>query len=223
MKLVFVSLLAISLTAAAQVSAPPRATQPPPAAAASPQPAGSDLSASLGQVDQFVQNARLDLARLRIDKWKTDSSVKRQAEANSESLQRNLTAALPTIVNQVRANPTSVAATFKLYRNLNALYDVMSVLAESAGAFGPKEEYQALANDAGNLDNLRRSLADKVEMMAGARDNEIAQLQARARAAAAAATPPKKVVVDDTEPVKKPAKKSTKKRTTTANETSPPK
>ncbi len=220
MKLVLVPVLALAMLASAQVSAAPPASQPPAAAAANMP--GPELNASLAQLEQFVQNARLDLARLRIDKWKTDSNVKRQAEANSESLQRNLTAALPSIVNQVRANPSSVAATFKLYRNLNALYDVMSVLAESAGAFGPKEEYQALGNDAGNLDNLRRSLADKVEMMANARDTEIAQLQARARAAAAA-PPPKKVVIDDTEPVKKPAKKSTKKKTTTANESQPPK
>jgi hypothetical protein len=222
--------MAISLAAAAQISTPPpRSPNRTPVAAppTNQQPATiPDATASLGQLNQIIENARLDLARLRVDKWKTDAASKRQAEANAESVQRNLAAALPAIVQQVRANPGSVGATFKLYRNLNALYDVMSSLTESAGAFGSKEEYQALASDTSDLDTLRRSLADRVETMATFRDNEVAQLQARARPAspAAAAAPPKKIVVDDNEPVKKSTKKpAAKKKTTTASEQNPPK
>ena len=222
--------MAISLAAAAQISTPPpRSTNRTPVAASptNQQPATiPDATASLGQLNQIIENARVDLARLRVDKWKADAASKRQAEANAESVQRNLTAALPAIVQQVRANPGSVGATFKLYRNLNALYDVMSSLTESAGAFGSNEDYRALASDTSNLDTLRRSLADRVETMATFRDNEVAQLQARARqaSAAAAAAPPKKIVVDDNEPAKKSAKKpAAKKKTTTASEQNPPK
>ncbi|MBZ5511696.1 MAG: hypothetical protein LAN70_11080 [Acidobacteriia bacterium] len=222
--------LAISLGAAAQLSAPPPRSPSRTPVAAPPtnlQPATiPDATASLGQLTQIIENTRLDLARLRVDKWKADAASKRQAEANAESVQRNLAAALPAIVQQVRANPGSVGATFKLYRNLNALYDVMSSLTESAGAFGSNEEYRTLANDTSKLDSLRRSLADRVEAMAAFRDNEVAQLQARARpaSATAAAAPPKKIVVDDNEPVKKSTKKpAAKKKTTTASEQNPPK
>lgn len=222
--------IAISLGAAAQLSSPPPRSPNRAPAAAPPtnlQPAPvPDATASLGLLNQVIENTRVDLARLRVDKWKADAASRRQAEANAESVQRNLASALPAIVQQVRANPGSVAATFKLYRNLNALYDVMSSLAESAGAFGSNEEYRALANDTSNLDTLRRSLADRVETMATFRDNEVAQLQARARQAspAAAAAPPKKIVVDDNEPGKKSTKKPVaKKKTTTASEQNPPK
>jgi hypothetical protein len=222
--------IAISLGATAQLSSPPprssnRAAAPP----TNLQPASApDATASLGPLSQVIENTRVDLARLRVDKWKADAASRRQAEANAESVQRNLASALPAIVQQVRANPGSVGVTFKLYRNLNALYDVMSSLAESAGAFGSKEEYQALADDTVKLDTLRRSLADRVEAMATSRDNEVAQLQARAQkaspAAAAAPPKPKKVVVDDNEPVKKSTKKpAAKKKTTTASEQNPPK
>jgi hypothetical protein len=234
MRNLLVALLALALLpiAEGQVSSPPPRTntrQPAPAPPVAMQPAlAPDVSATLAQLDQVVQQSRLDLARLRVDKWKTDSSIKRQAEANVESVQRNLTAALPAIEQQVRTNPGSVAAAFKLYRNLNALYDVMSSLTESTGAFGSKDEYQALARDTANLDNLRRSLADKVEAMAAARDTEVAQLQVRARqaAAAAAAAPPKRIVVDDSESDKRSAKKSTTKKKPAAASTqqqSPPK
>ena len=220
--------IAISLSAAAQLSSPPprspnRTTVATPPANIQPVVA-PDATASLAKITLVIDNTRVDLARLRVDKWKTDTASKRQAEANAESVLRNLAAALPAIVQQVRANPGSVAATFKLYRNLNALYDVMSSLAESAGAFGSNEEYRALANDTSNLDTLRRSLADRVETMATFRDNEVAQLQARARQATAAAAPPKKIVVDDNEPAKKSTKKPAAKKKTTASEPpSPPK
>ncbi|MGZ4811568.1 MAG: hypothetical protein ACXVZI_02275 [Terriglobales bacterium] len=224
MRKIIVLLLAISMAAAAAAqssSPPPRYPSRPPV---SGPPAGTPATntadvANLAKLDQVIESARVDLARLRVDKWKTDANTKRQAEANADSIQRNMTTALPGIVQQVRANPNSVGATFKLYRNLNALYDVMSSLTESVGAFGSKDDYQALGTDTANLDTFRRALADQVEMMATARDTEVAQLQARARqAAATAATPPKKVVIDDNEAEKKPAKKTTKKKTTTASD-----
>lgn len=225
MRKIIVLLLAISMAAAAAAqssSPPPRYPSRPPVQGppAGTPPANPADVANLAKLDQVIESARVDLARLRVDKWKTDAATKRQAEANADSIQRNMTTALPGIVQQVRANPGSVGATFKLYRNLNALYDVMSSLTESVGAFGSKDDYQALGTDTANLDTFRRALADQVEMMATARDTEVAQLQARARqaAATAAATPSKKVVIDDNEPEKKPAKKTTKKKTTTASD-----
>lgn len=153
----------------------------------------------------------LDLSRVRIEKWKADGNVKDQARGNVDSLQKNLTAALPALMQQVQSNPASVGATVKLYRNLNVVYDVLASIAESTGAFGGKEEYQALANDVANLDTLRRNIADKLEQMASTQDSAYAQLQnqvrAQQQAAAAASTPLKKVIVDENEPPKKPAKK----------------
>src|SRR5205085_4716920 len=96
-----------------------------------------------------------------------------------------------------------------LYRTLDALYDVLSSVAESAGAFGPKDDYEALANDLGSVEQIRRDLADRVATLASSKETELAHLRTEVRAAqaAAAAAPPKKVVVDDNEPVKKPVRK----------------
>ena len=43
-----------------------------------------------------------DLAKTRIETWKTDGSTKRQTQGNVDSIQRNLQSALPEIVTQVR-------------------------------------------------------------------------------------------------------------------------
>src|SRR3954468_9733335 len=119
-----------------------------------------DVHGVLAKIDETAQSAALDISKLRIEKWKADSGDKQQAQANADSVQRNLTAALPGMTAAVRNTPQDLAANFKLYRNLNALYDVMKTLTEGAAALGPKQDYQTLAQYADAIDGYRRSLAD---------------------------------------------------------------
>jgi hypothetical protein len=167
-------------------------------------------------MEQASQATQLDLAKLRIEKWKADGGSKRQAEANVESIQRNLQTALPGMIADLRTSPESLASTFKLYRNLDALYDVFSSVVESAGAFGSKDEFQSLENDLSALEKARRTFADRMESLAGAKEVELARLRAEMRAGQATANsqPAKKVIVDDDEPVKKPVKKKPAPKTT---------
>lgn len=198
---------------------------PAPSASAPPVPYASisELNLLLSQLEQVAQSAQVDLAKLRIEKWKTDGNTKRGSQADVESIQRNLQNALPEIIGQLRASPENVAATFKLYRNLDALYDVLGPVVESAGAFGSRDEFQSLQNDLSAIERSRRSLAERMETLAGAKEGELTHLRTQVRDLQAAATPPappKKVVVDDTVPVPKPPKKkstakSTKPATTT--------
>ena len=181
------------------------------------------VTASLPQLDQTARQTALDLGKLRVEKWKTDNNTKEQTRDNAASLEKNLTSALPGLMQQVQANPASVGAAVKLYRNLNVVYDVLASVTESTGAFGSKEDYQALATDTGNLDNLRRNIADSLEQMASAQDASYAQLvnQAKTQQQATAAEPPKKVIVDDTAPAKPSAKKK-KPATSAATPTAAP-
>jgi len=197
-------------TATAQVApspAPKTSAQPVPYASV------SQLNLMLSQLEQAAEATQVDLAKLRIEKWKTDSNTKRGIQSDVESIQRNLQMALPEIIAQLRASPENIAATFKLYRNLDALYDVFGPVAESAGAFGSKDEFQSVQNDLSTLERSRRSLAERMETLASAKEGELTQLRTQVRdlqaAAVPAPAPPKKVVVDDTEPPKKPVKKKT--------------
>lgn len=173
----------------------------------------SELNLLLSDLDQSSRNAQQDLARLRIDKWKTDGNTKRSTQADVESIQRNLQNALPEIVNQLRSSPDNLVATFKMYRNLDALYDVFGSLVESAGAFGSKDEFQGLQNDLAALERVRRSFADRMEGLANTKEGEIGTLRTQLQAkhtAESTPTAPKKVVVDDADPAaKKPVKKKT--------------
>src|ERR1022692_2158795 len=166
----------------------------------------------LDRLRAVASQATLDLGHLRIDKWKADGPSKQQAQANTDSVQRNLTSALPVLLDAIRAAPQDLGAEFKLYRNLNALYDVFASLTEATGAFGPKNDYQALAQQLEAIDSVRRNLGDALEQLTSSTQSELVQLRTQVRAyqRAAAAAPPKKVVVDDTQPAKKTVHKKKK-------------
>jgi hypothetical protein len=176
----------------------------------------SALNTLLSDLEQASQTAQVDLAKLRIERWKADGGTKRQAQSNVQSLERNLQSALPEIIAQLRNSPEDLSSTFKLYRNLDALYDVFTSIVESAGAFGPKDEFQSLENDLGGLERSRRSFADRIETLSGQKEAELARLRVALQNAQANAQPPKKVVVDDTEAPKKPVKKKSTSKTAPA-------
>jgi hypothetical protein len=170
----------------------------------------SELNQLIANLQSVSQSAQQDLSHLRIEKWKTDSHTKKQTQSDTESILRNLQNALPSILADLKNSPESLALTFKAYRNLDALYDVMNSIVESAGAFGSKEEFQSLNNDLGAVEGTRRAFAERMDKLANAKENEIGQLRTALQAARAAAAPPKKVIVDDTEPA--PPKKAPPKK-----------
>jgi hypothetical protein len=187
--------------AAASSSAP--STQPPVAYASV-----SELNSILTQLQKTAQGMQTDLGNMRIEKWKTGASTKQETLSNVQSIERNLQSALPAIITELNNSPEDVAVSFKLYRNLDALYDVFGSVVESAGAFGSKEEFQNLSNDMTGLENARRAFGERMQKLAASKEDELTRLRAQVKTLSAAPPPPpKKIVVDDTEPPKKPAAK----------------
>ncbi len=233
------STAAFGQTSATPAQASPQSSvQGTVASAASPQgepvsyTSVTQVNGLLAQLEATSKSTQDDLTRLRIERWKTDSSSKRQALGNVESIQRNLQNALPEMIGQLRNSPEDLPATFKLYRNLDALYDVLGSVVESAGAFGPKDDFQGLANDLTSFEGTRKQIAERLENLAASKEQEIVRLRAELKTAQAAvpAALPKKIIVDDTEPVKKPvakrkrpvAKKPATPSTTPPAQTPPP-
>jgi hypothetical protein len=92
----------------------------------------TQLNGVLTNLEDTSKKTQDDLQKLRVEKWKADGSYKKQALGNVESIERNLQGALPEIIGQLRSAPESLPATFKLYRNLDALYDVLGSVTEGA-------------------------------------------------------------------------------------------
>jgi hypothetical protein len=200
-------LLVASLAAAAgaQDSTATATGQQPPIAYASV----SELNGMLTQLQQTAKSMQADLGKMHIEKWKTDSSNKRQTLETVESIQRNLQTALPETIAELSNSPEDLGASFKLYRNLVVLYDYFGSVVENAGAFGSKDEFQSLSNDMGGLESERRALGERMQKLTASKEDELTRLRAQVKTLSAAPPPPpKKIVVDDTtEPPKKPVKK----------------
>jgi hypothetical protein len=215
-------LLFISTWVCAQSPTP--AASMPASSTKAPATGSTSMTSILPDLDRLqaaAAQANHDLAYMRIEKWKTDSDSKRQAQATADSIQRNLTSALPALISNVRTAPQDLGEEFKLYRNLNALYDVFASLTESTGAFGAKSDYEALAQQLDVIDSVRRDMGNALESLTASTQSELAQLRTQVhtlqQAAATPPPPPKKVVVDDNEP----AKKTTHKKKTTKPATTP--
>jgi len=220
LSLLFVSLFTALFAAAAEGQSGPAASSPQGDAQGG-QPVSyasmTQLNGLLAQLEENSKSTQADLVKLRIERWKTDGASKKANLANVDSIQRNLQGALPEIISQLRAAPEDLPATFKLYRNLDALYDVVGSVAEGAGAFGSKDDFQSLSNDLSGFENSRKQLAQRIETLSSAKEAEIVRLRSDLKTAQAAippAPPPKKIVVDDNEPVKKPVVKKKPKPAT---------
>jgi hypothetical protein len=197
------------LLAVAQAEPASQAAVSPPVSYASV----SQLNLLLTQLEQTSKTIQSDLSGLQIERWKTSSGTKRQMLANVDSLQRNLREALPGMIAELRTSPESLPSTFKLYRNLDALYNVFGSVVELAGAYGSKDDFQSLDNDLNAIEKSRHSFADRMEALAGAKEAELARLRAAVRTAQAN-QPVKKIIVDDTVPDKPAQKKRTSKKRT---------
>jgi hypothetical protein len=212
--LLLASFLMTALAGEAVSATSSQAVQSSATAAAPGASADASLNDLMSRVQSTAQRSDSDIGRLQISKWKTDSASKKQLQASADSIQRNLTAAVPDLLDHVRSSPNSLSANFRLYRDLNALYDTFSALTEAAGAFGPAEQYSVLGSDLAQLDQARQKLADRVDMLAGNNEAELARLRARPTVAPAPAPAQRsRIVVDDNTSARKKRKSPPPKTT----------
>jgi len=187
----------------------------------------TQLNGLLSQLEASSKSTQADLSALRIERWKTNGASKKETITKVDSIQRNLQGTLPEVIAQLRAAPEDLPTTFRLYRILDALCSVVGSVAEDTGAFGSKDELQAMSNDLNGFDGTRKQLAQRMESLSASKEAEIIRLRTELKTAQAAVpvTPPKKIVVDDNPPpAKKPAvkKKPAAKPGTTTPSTAKP-
>jgi len=130
-------------------------------------------------------------------------------------VQRNLTSALPGLIDAVRSAPEDVNAGFKLYRSLSALGDVFGTVTEATRVYGQRSEYETLSQELQVFSSVRRKLGENLEQLTAATQRELNQLRMQskdqqeklAKAEAAAAEARQELAVAKSEPPKKPAPK----------------
>lgn len=196
--------------AAAQAPSPaPRPADPPP----------PTLDAIVVEIQQVTQTANMDLGRLRIERWRADSGDRAQWQQIADSLRKNLSTAVPDLLAEVRSSKGSVSSTFKLYHNLNVVYEYLDSLAAVANGAARSDESDPLNKDASGLDAARKHLSAYIEDAATTLETK---LKAPPVQVVVTPTPtPRKIVVDDDlHPAKSPTPK--KKKTPPAQPASTP-
>jgi hypothetical protein len=216
MKTAFAAILAFLFCAGSGAMAQPQ-TQPSPNQQTQAAP---DLNAIVLQAQQATSSASVNIGKLRIEKWKTDSGQKQQLQQIADSLQKNIANAMPGLINDVSGSKGSALSSFKLYHNLNVLYEFLSGLADAAGSLGKREEYEPLAADAAAIDTARQNLSTYIEQTVGKLESanrpSAGTTPAQSHQPGTIVPGRKVVVIDDTDPQpsKKRAKPTKKKAST---------
>jgi hypothetical protein len=209
-------LLSLRLTLAALVSTILLAPQPlahaaAPQTAVNPAQPRNQASLALGNALQQVSIAAAHLRRaldsINVPKWKAPGDVRQTTMSDVDSMQRDVADTLPNLINTALADPAKISPAFSVYRNVDALYDVLLRVSETAQLAG--------SNDARLLEDQRAALEDSRTQLGAAllqssqvQDAEVVHL--RTTAAAAPPPPPATKTVIDDGPSAKP--KTTKKR-----------
>jgi hypothetical protein len=162
-------------------------------AAADPAPSvmSNAVQPALALVNQAVTN--VDTRH-----WKAPSSVKSAAAGDISSIQRDLSGTLAGLMSQAQAAPGSIPSSFAVYRNVDALYDTLLRVVETADLSAPDQDATALETALKQLESARTDLGERILAATQTQQNEVIRLRtAIVRAAAAPAQPVKTLVVDD--------------------------
>lgn len=197
LRLALLLIAAAPVALAVQTSAPPVAA--PIAATSSPLPPSPS---------RIVQPALTDLIStldsLRIDKWKAPAAVRQNAAANLASVRTDLDSNLPSLLHVADGSPGSLTAVLPAERNLDALYDVVLRVTETAHLAAPDRQSSDLDAALANLDQARRNLS--AHILTTAQKNEADMQSLRQQLAARPVAPP------PPEPKPCPKPPATKKR-----------
>jgi hypothetical protein len=219
--ILFSAILIVPAAAFALQAAKPAATAPTAPAQATqsaPTPPQPKLTA---QLQRDLDSVKDTIAAIKTDKWKK-GSVRDEADANINSIQRDLAENMPPLLAASEAAPSSVSKALPLSRHLDALYDVLLRIYEAARVSAPPDQIAQIQQTMSSLDKARRALNDRIqdaassqEKRAGDLQNQLSQAIAHPLVAAAAPAP------CPTTPAKKPAARKKPKPPATSTTTPP--
>lgn len=194
--------------ASAQAAPPPAGPAQAPAAAVAPAPTAFAMN-NLRPALANVQNA---ITNLNVAHWKAPNDIRATTQQDINSMQRDLNTSLPTLMAQADAaaagGPAALSPAFAVFRNLDALYDVLLRVTETAGLAGSSSDASSLEEARAGLEDGRAKLGTWLLQAIGAQDAKVAHAEASvAPPAAAPPPPPTKIVVNDGPDTTKPHKK----------------
>jgi hypothetical protein len=199
------ALLGAGVPASAQGPQAPAAANPGPAAVQPPVSAGS----AVANLRPALANVQTAIAGLSIPHWKAPSATRAATAQDVASMQRDLSTALPGLMAQAEGTSGSgaLSPSFAVFRNLDALYDVLLRVTETAALTGPGSDASSLEEARSGLEDARSNLGAWLLQSMSAQDAQVAHLLAAPPRPAAPPPAPTKIVVNDGPDTTKPHKK----------------
>ena len=154
------------------------------------------LGNSLQQVSIAIAHLRRTLDAIYVPKWKAPGDVRQTTMSDIGSMQSDLADTLPGLINTALGDPAKISPSFAVYRNVDALYDVLLRVSETAQLAGASRDAGLLEDQRAALEDSRTQLGAALLQSSQAQDSEVVRL----RTAPVVATPPPaatKTVIDD--------------------------
>jgi hypothetical protein len=201
----------VALVSTFLFSSQPLAHAAAPQAAVNPAQPRTQASLALGnalqQVSISAAHLRRSLDSINVSKWKAPGDVRQNTIHDVDSMQSDVAGTLPNLINTALGDPAKISPAFAVYRNVDALHDVLLRVSETAQLAGSNDA-RLLEEQRSALEDSRTQLGAALLQSSQAQDAEVVHL--RTTAAAAPPPPPATKTVIDDGPSTKP--KTTKKR-----------
>jgi hypothetical protein len=155
---------------------------------------------ALNAIQPLLSKVNLAASSVDVHHWKAPSDVRDTTTSDVQSIQRDLNVTLPDLLTKAQASPGAIAPSFAVFRNIDALYDVLLRITETATLAGTQSEADRLEQVRAELQARRAQLGNAILISATSQDTDVVQLRnslAAAPRVPAASTAPKRIVVDD--------------------------
>ena len=161
-----------------------------------------------------LESLRQALLTLRPERWKAPSQIAGESASDVGSIDRDLDTTLPPLLAAADAAPNSTTQLLAAYRNVEALYDVVVRVTQTAVLAAPSQQSRDLQQATEELQQSRRDLGDLLNAAAQSEERQLRDTQGRLRAIQATVAPAPPVCPPPPPPVKK-ARPRVKHKSTT--------
>jgi hypothetical protein len=182
----------------------PLAAQLPDAGSAAP--AASIVPAASALMRPAITSLHAALEILRPERWKASGAITGESASDVSSIERDLDATLPPLLAAADAAPGSAAQLLPAYRNVEALYDVLVRVTQTAVLAAPAPQSTALQQATMALQQSRRDFGELLNSAAQSQERQLRDVQVRLRTMQAAPAPVAPVCPPP--PVKKPKRRA---------------
>jgi hypothetical protein len=180
------------------------------AAAQGPAPNPAPAAYSIGSLRPALANVQTAIGDLSVGRWKVPGGTRTNVQQDVTSMQRDLINTLPGLMSDAEVAaataPGTLSPAFAVFRNVDALYDVLLRVTETAAVAGAGADATNLEAARAALESSRAQLGAWLTQAIATQDVHLTH-PPPPPAVAAAPAPPSKVVVNDGPEAPRPRKK----------------